>query len=135
MTRINLINPSELSDQHLIAEYREIFMIGSALQRSLKSRNWNKTKATIPEEFTLNVGHVRFFYDKGKYLNKRYLKLIREIQARGMKPNPKRKFKKEQQPNDLYQDWEPTPKDIELIKARIIEKLKQKIKWYRWASK
>ena len=38
MTRINIISPSELTDQHLVAEYREIFMIGSALQKSLKKR-------------------------------------------------------------------------------------------------
>jgi len=38
MTRINLVNPKELSDQHLVAEYREIFMVGSSLQRSMKSK-------------------------------------------------------------------------------------------------
>ena len=70
MTRINIIHPSELTDQHLIAEYREIFMVGSALQRSLKSKNWDVK--SIPNKFTLNTGHVKFFYDKGKYLSERY---------------------------------------------------------------
>ena len=79
MTRINLIKPSELSDQHLIAEYREIFMVGSALQRSLKSKKWNTTKLNLPNEFTLNIGHVKFFYNKGKYLHKRYLKIIKDL--------------------------------------------------------
>ena len=65
MTRINIIEPSELTDQHLIAEYREIFMVGSALQRSLKSKNWEKTKKNLPKEFTLNAGHVKFFFNKG----------------------------------------------------------------------
>ena len=27
MTRINIVEPSELTDQHLIAEYREITMV------------------------------------------------------------------------------------------------------------
>ena len=49
MTRINIIEPSELTDQHLIAEYREIFMVGSVLQRSLKSKNWDKTKKNLPK--------------------------------------------------------------------------------------
>ena len=44
MTRINLVNPRELSDQHLVAEYREIFMVGSSLQRSIKSKKWIITK-------------------------------------------------------------------------------------------
>ena len=44
MTRINLVPPEELSDQHLVAEYREIFMVGYSLQRSLRSPNWENTK-------------------------------------------------------------------------------------------
>ena len=49
-----------------MAEYREIFMIGSALQISLKSKDWDPKR--IPKKFTLGTGHVMFFYDKGKYL-------------------------------------------------------------------
>ena len=134
MTRINLVQPAELSDQHLIAEYREIFMVGSALQRSLKSKKWNTTKLQLPNEFTLNIGHVKFFYNKGKYLHKRYLKIIKEMQNRGMNPNPNRKFKKEQWPIDLYNDWAPNAKDIELIRLRIKEKINQKPLWYRWTK-
>ena len=66
MTRINLIKPAELSDQHLIAEYREIFMVGSALQRSIRSSMWERTKKCLPSNFTLNKGHVKFFYNKGR---------------------------------------------------------------------
>ena len=134
MTRINLVKPSELSDQHLIAEYREIFMIGSALQRSIKSKDWECTKKNLPKQFTLNIGHVKFFYNKGKYLHKRYLALIREMQDRGMNPDPKRKFKKEQWPNELYKDWEPKDKDIQAIRERIEEKISQKPNWYRWTN-
>tara|TARA_B100000700_G_scaffold5270_1_gene5830 strand:- start:3391 stop:3792 length:402 start_codon:yes stop_codon:yes gene_type:complete len=132
MTRINLIEPNELTNQHLVAEYREIFMVGSSLQRSLKSPSWEKTKNTLPTEFTLNGGHVKFFYNKGKYLNKRYLKLIKEMKRRGMNPDPNRKFKKEQWPNELYKDWHPTSKDIKIIKKRIEEKINLKPDWYRY---
>ena len=135
MTRINLIKPSELSDQHLIAEYREIFMVGSALQRSIKSKKWEETKRSLPKEFTLNTGHVKFFYNKGEYLYKRYLQLIREMQARGMNPDPERQFKKEQWPSDLFKDWEPKEKDLQLIRKRINEKIGQKPSWYRWTEK
>jgi len=34
MTRINIIDPSELYDQHLIAEYREIFMVAGSLKKN-----------------------------------------------------------------------------------------------------
>ena len=133
MTRINLVNPKELTDQHLVAEYREIFMVGSSLQRSMKSKSWNKTINNIPKEFTLNKGHVTFFYNKGKYLDKRYTKLVNEMKRRGMKPDPNRKFKKSQWPNYLYNDWKPKIKDLEIIRKRINEKIKLKPDWYRYS--
>ena len=64
MTRINLVDPSELSDQHLVAEYREIFMVGSALQRSMQSQNWKDTVDNLPIEFILNKVNLKFFYNK-----------------------------------------------------------------------
>ena len=119
MTRINLVHPSELSDHHLIAEYREIFMVGAALQRSMRSKSWEITKNNLPKQFTLNTGHVKFFYNKGKYLHKRYLELINEMQNRGMNPDLKREFKKGQWPEEFYNDWQPRKKDFQLIRMRI----------------
>ena len=133
MTRINIITPNLLTDQHLIAEYREITMVPAALQRTINSKSGLILKK-IPKNFTLNKGHVTFFYNKGKYLHKRYLALIREMQDRGMNPDPKRKFKKEQWPNELYKDWEPKDKDIQAIRERIEEKISQKPNWYRWTN-
>ena len=112
MTRINLVDPRELADQHLVAEYREFFMIGSALQRSLESK---AGVTDIPKNFTLNKGHIKFFYDKGEYLSKRYDCLIQEMKRRGMSPDPSRKFKREQWPDELYNDWQPNVRDIEII--------------------
>jgi len=132
MTRINLVDPRELSNQHLVAEYREIFMVGSALQRSMKSKNWNKAKQDIPSEFTLNAGHVKFFYNKGKYLNKRYQLIVKEMKRRGMSPDSNRRFKKNQFPLNFYNDWTPTSKDLEIIRKRINEKIKLKPGWYKW---
>ncbi len=135
MTRINIIEPKELSDQHLVAEYREIFMIGSALQRSLKSPKWNETKETLPEDFTLNAGHIKFFFNKGEYLHNRYLELIEEMKMRGMKPDPDRKFKREQWPDDLYKNWKPNDKDFKIIKKRIQERIDLKPEWYRYSER
>ena len=134
MTRINLVPITELSDQHLVAEYREIFMVGPSLQRSLKSPNWNKTKETLPKEFTLNKGHVKFFYNKGKYLYNRYLELIKEMKNRGMNPDPLRKFKREQWPDELFNDWHPAVKDLEIVRERIQLRIQQKPNWYRWSQ-
>lgn len=135
MTRINLVPTEELADQHLVAEYRELFMVGSSLQRSLRSPRWDINKKTWPEEFTLNGGHVKFFYNKGKYLHNRYKQLIVEMKKRGMSPDPDRRFKREQWPDDLYLDWTPSDKDLLLIRQRIQERIDQKPDWYRWSKK
>jgi len=129
MTRINIVEPKELTDQHLVAEYREIFMVGSALQRSLKSKSWDVN--SIPKRYTLNKGHVKFFYDKGEYLFKRYDDIREEMLSRGMNPDPNRVFKTHQWPKSLYKDWTPEKSDYKIIRKRIQERIAQKPDWYR----
>jgi len=133
MTRINIISPSELTDQHLIAEYREITMVPAALSRTLKSKAGFK-KERISKNYTLNTGHVYFFYDKGLYLNKRYDELVEEMKLRGFNPDPNRKFPKEVFPSELYNDWMPTLEDQKIIRQRLAEKIAMKPDWYRKKS-
>ena len=133
MTRINIISPSELTDQHLIAEYREITMVPAALSRTLKSKTGFK-KERISKNYTLNTGHVYFFYDKGLYLNKRYDELVKEMKIRGFNPDPNRKFPKEVFPKELYNDWMPTLEDQKIIRKRLAEKIAMKPNWYRKKS-
>ena len=130
MTRINIIPPEELQDQHLVAEYRELFMVGSSLVRSLRSPNWDPVKK-IPKKFTLNKGHVSFFYDKGLYLYNRYNELIDEMKRRGMNPDPERTFKREQWPDDLFNDWQPSAEDQAITRERIALRISEKPEWYR----
>ena len=134
MTRINIVPTEELSDQHLVAEYRELFMVGSALARTLKSPNRDKSLSSIPEKFTLNTGHVKFFYNKGEYLHKRYIALQEEMKARGMNPDPDRVFKREQWPDELYLDWEPDDQELAIVRQRIQERIEAKPDWYRWTN-
>ena len=135
MTRINLVPPSELADQHLVAEYREIFMVGSSLQRSLASKNWLNTLEHLPSQFTLNTGHVKFFYNKGLYLNNRYSNLVNEMKERDMSPDPKRLFKRSQWPDQLWTDWSPSTCDLHLIRERIQQRIDERPGWYRWTKK
>lgn len=54
MTRINLVPPEELCDQHLLAEHRELTRIPNAVAKGkyhLKGQ---------PAEYKLGEGHVRF---------------------------------------------------------------------------
>ena len=131
MTRINIISVSELYDQHLIAEYREITMVPAALKRTLNSKK-GLDQSKIPINYTLNKGHVYFFYNKGKYLFKRYQQIIVEMKKRGFNPNVKRKFPKDIFiNNNLYNDWEPSLEDFKIIRERIESKIKARPDWYR----
>lgn len=131
MTRINIISVSELYDQHLIAEYREITMVPAALKRTLSSKK-GLDESKIPINYTLNKGHVYFFYNKGEYLFKRYQQIIHEMKKRGFKPDIKRKFPKDIFiNNNLYNDWEPSLEDFKIIKERIQSKINEKPNWYR----
>ena len=131
MTRINIINVGELHDQHLIAEYREITMVPAALKRTLNSKV-GLLREKISKRFTLNSGHVYFFYDKGLYLDKRYNEIVTEMKSRGFNPNSNRVFPKQIFiDNDLYNDWTPTIEDQKLIRQRIQERINSKPDWYR----
>jgi deoxyribonuclease (pyrimidine dimer) len=133
MTRINIIPVSELTDQHLIAEYREITMIPAALTRTLNSKS-GFIKKKIPDRFTLNTGHVYFFYDKGLYLYNRYDNIVEEMILRGFNPDLKRIFPKDIFPFELFNDWIPTIKEQEIVRSRIKEKIAMKPNWYRKTS-
>lgn len=129
MTRINLINPSELYDQHLMAEYREIQHVPMALQRSLKKKS-GFSKNEIPCKFTLNSGHVKFFYDKGLYLSKRFDMLVQELKLRNFTLQDK-EFKLHLFPEGFQNDWTPKDDDIAIVRERINEKLRMRPGWYK----
>jgi len=131
LTRINIIPVRELFDQHLIAEYREMTMVPAALKRTLNSKaGYNPKK--INKNYTLNKGHVYFFYNKGAYLHKRYQKLVKEMLRRGFKPDNTRIFPtKIFIANGLYNDWTPSIEDYKIIRKRIKQKIKMKPEWYK----
>lgn len=134
MTRINLIDPSLLMDQHLFAEFREIKMVPKSLARSLRTRSINEIYRSIPPQFTLNSGHVKFFFDKGSYLRDRYEQLKAELRIRGVNFDQTSIF----DPDGvmLADPWNgcytPTQRDISIIQARIHERIMEKPTWYRF---
>ena len=137
MTRINLIPVGELANQHAFAEWREIKMIPKSLARSLNTQSIEKILKKIPKEFTLNTGHVLFFYDKGAYLRKRYEQLTEELIARGYNINRDAKF----DPDDIMYspdwngDYKPDERALAIIRERIAEKIAMKPNFYKWPTK
>ncbi len=118
MTRINVgIDPRDLTQQHLLAEHREIKRIPNVIASGRYNLNM------LPEVFTLGTGHVRFFYNKLGYLLKRYDRIYKECIARGFNVQPYHEAWQQGQPEELLQDWEPTAEARALIVGRLIEKL------------
>jgi len=125
--RINLINPRYLTDQHLIAEYREILMATKLLERTQNSLS------PIPSKFSLKKGHIVFFRNKVLYLKKRHQQLIDEMTRRGFRA--KHKIHSEVFPKKFLHDWKPGFEDRKLVGARIIDRLGKRPKWYRYYSR
>lgn len=81
MTRINAnIEPIDLIDQHLLAEYRELIRIPNHV---IKNNDINKYN-NLPKDFVLGQGHVKYFYNKQKYLHKRFLLIKQELSKRNI---------------------------------------------------
>lgn len=131
MTRINLIAPQKLSDQHLLAEHREIKRIPNVILSGRYSLDWQ------PSEYVLWPWHVKFFYDKLAFLHNRYILLYKECIKRGFNVSD---YQDTFIPWDddilytLYNNYTPTKEEIELSRARIEEKLKEKPSFYKWTT-
>jgi len=125
MVRVNLINPKSLADQHLVAEYDEILMLLGYVRRYPEVK-----PGEIPKTFTLGKGHIKFFKDKILYLKKRHECLKDEMRKRGFVPE--KTINTNEFSKALVNDWVPNKQDKEIIKARIIEKLRKKPAYYRY---
>lgn len=86
MTRINLVPPSELSRQHLIAEYRELPRIFGLVRKAIERGELPNDKRN-PTSYTLGTGHCRFFYSRLLWLRTRLADLHSEMFIRGYKVN------------------------------------------------
>lgn len=138
MTRLNLVPPSELMDQHLFAEFREIKMVPKSLARSLKARGLQGVVKMVPAEYTLNKGHVSFFYDKGQYLFERFEALRRELRERAYNFDQHTELDSSDvywQNPSLLGTYTPTPAALALVRARIAERIALKPEWYRYTRR
>lgn len=138
MTRINLVPPEELMDQHLFAEFREIKMIPMSLRRSITARGIEDVLAKIPQKYTLNTGHVSFFYDKFYYLTQRYIDLRVELNSRGInydrdsQLDPLNIYGTLAEDERFHKNYIPTEEALATIRERIALRIADKPSWYRY---
>lgn len=123
MVRVNLIEPSKLADQHLIAEYNEILMLLGYVRK-------NPSTSNIPPSYRLGKGHIMFFKDKLIYLKERHELIKKEMMQRRFVPT--KTINLEEFSPSSINAWSPSKKDYQIIKKRLKEKLLKKPTWYRY---
>ena len=121
MTRINLIDPRELTDQHLRAEYRELPRAFPLATAALLRHRGDPRRVPGPVRYTMGTGHVAFFYTRTDYLSARQLAIIIEMQRRGYSPT----HTTAPPPVAGYplSGWQPDAADIAVSLARLRERL------------
>ena len=123
MTRINSAIPVRcLTDEHLLAEHREIKRLPYCLRRSLESSN--SLVSRIPKEFVLGRGHVTFFLDKMQFTLKRYQQLHEECLRRNFKVAD---YSDNWRSVELeyMKDYTPTSAERSLLVERITQRLSE----------
>ena len=112
----------------MLAEHRELKRIPNLI------KSWKYDLKDIPENYVLGRWHVKFFYNKLKFLHIRYLDLYKECKKRNFKiENYEDSFN--WLPEDLYNDYIPRKQDIDLNKKRLKEKYKPNFYRYYWELK
>lgn len=127
MTRINVVEPSELTNKHLMGELHEITrvygLVRKAQERKINKYNF-KDKIKQPSEYTLGTGHVYFFYDKLGFITERYYALNDEAKRRNFKVNP---IDKQSLVAGIqgwwFNSYTPTQKAVEINRQRIMERM------------
>jgi deoxyribonuclease (pyrimidine dimer) len=122
MTRINVVPVNELTDRHLLAEYRELPRV-----YRLARRWWDRgCPGELPLTYTMGEGHVRFFYNKLLWVFNRHHELYGECLRRGFNVQPPRKGPDsgfEMSPLALFNNWKPTITAKAVNQSRICERL------------
>lgn len=120
MTRINCVPTSELSRQHLLAEYRELPRVFN-----LARKWWYRQRDCVeelPNSYRLGEGHVKFFYTRLGYARARHQGLVQEMIGRGYDPRIDCSLAGEDLPSWMQQDWAPAEVDLALNRQRLAER-------------
>ena len=125
MTRINLVEPHQLTNKHLMAEYRELPRIFTAVLK-LQAKGKTPDNVDTPDHYVLGKGHVKFFYDKIGWLRFRYKLLCSELLDRDFDLD-KEMISFILLQSDSLTEWygtyyKPTPEEIYLNMVRICKR-------------
>ena len=116
---------------HLLAELREITMVPASLRRSLHTKTKEAVLKSVPANFTLNKGHVTFFYNKLGFLQLRFIALANEMARRGYEPDRTRINAFNGFDKDWYGQWAASDADNDIVQERINFRISQKPHLYK----
>ena len=123
MTRINVVPPENLTDQHLFAEYRELPrafpLAAAALRRGV---------VLGPPRYTMGEGHVTFFYSRTDYLVGRHAAIVTELLSRSY--DLSRTEPLVRVVGYGVSRWQPTERDISVNLERLRERLRSRQNFY-----
>lgn len=118
-----------LTDKHLLAEYKEITRPFGKVRKRMADNTMGKVK--IPETYVLGAGHETFFFNKLRYLWRRYDALFGELIRRGVNLDRAKFYQIHRDLCSLdlkrspyWNDWEPSQDDIYLNFARLCKRSK-----------
>jgi deoxyribonuclease (pyrimidine dimer) len=118
-----------------MAEYKELTQVLYPLKTSSDKGDKTFLLKKIPDKFSLNKGHVCFFYDKGMYLFERYKDLEEELRSRSVDIN-KNDHKARMRyivetfagagakiNHYLMNNWTPSEEDMNIVRERIRQRI------------
>lgn len=122
MTRINVVPVETLTDQHLLAEYKEITRPFNKMIKRIKK---GKLDINPPSSYVLGEGHETFFFDKLRWLWNRYFDIYLELENREYNLDQEKFgeisdiFFDVFSGTQFWNDYEPTPEEIYINMARL----------------
>ena len=129
MTRINVIPIYELSDQHLIAEYREL---PRCIKQNISIKNASK-------KYCLGEGHMKWARCHITFLLTRYKEICDEMIYRNFKVNytylELLKWTYNNVNHSLFCDYIPDQIDTFINRQRLIQKYNLKPNFYKWTKR
>jgi len=125
MTRINCVPVTELTDKHLIAEYRELPRVFGLVRRAAERGETPSDYRVRFPKYTMGEGHVRFFYPRLLWLTRRHQDLVIEMMDRGFEPQYTKSLRVAYSyiPREWWGDWEPSASARLINRQRIAERI------------
>ena len=104
-------------------------------RRSLIERKSPFDWTQQPKSYTLGGGHAMFFYDKMKYVERRWQDVRCECQNRGFTTNIQSlEYSTKVNPTHMN-DWTPDKSAMKVNVERIVQRIQKKPQWYKYYGK